>query len=81
MPGAFSWDGGVWPSLWGLCSAQGTAPLDKAAVKEDCAARGISQRMSESSQRQHSQSSAKKKDYLELFLKGAEDEGSQEDVG
>lgn len=33
--GPFPGMGKTWPPLWGLCSGQGTAPLDKAAVKED----------------------------------------------
>lgn len=36
--------------------------------------------MSRSSQRQHSQNNARKKEYLELALKRAVDEGSQEEV-
>lgn len=37
--------------------------------------------MSGSPQRQHSQNNVKKKEYLELAIKGAVDEGSQEEVG
>lgn len=75
------------PALWGLCSDQGTTPLDKAALKERRSpvllghpVRRIYRRMSGSSQRQHPQNNSKKNEYLQLAVKGAVDEGSQEEV-